>query len=187
MKSIIVKSNLFQGVDSPLNSWKEPTPLKSNPTVGLDMTRRKFCSRLLVTLSALMLAARKLIARPSSQRGFQLAYPPMKIQDAERLMPGSYLNFVYPSANDPAILVRGDDGEYFAHSRRCAHLGCSVDFDSARRCLDCPCHHGAYDPKSGAVLYGPPTKSLEPIILQLRTGGEVWATGKGISNSRPAT
>jgi len=146
----------------------------------LGITRRKFCSRLFMTLSALVLFIRKLKAKPSSQDGFQVAYPPMKIQGAERLVPGSGLNFSYPTANEPAVLIRDDYGEYFAHSRRCAHLGCSVDFDSARRCLECPCHHGAYDPKTGSVLNGPPTKSLESIILQMRAGGEVWAVGKGI-------
>ena len=146
----------------------------------LGITRRKFCSRLFMTLSALVLFIRKLKAKPSSQDGFQLAYPPMKIQGADRLSPGSALNFSYPTANDPAILVRDNYGEYFAHSRRCAHLGCSVDFDSARRCLECPCHHGAYDANTGSVINGPPTKSLDPIILQMRAGGEVWAVGKGI-------
>lgn len=173
-----MKSKIFQEIDSSLNSAKECPHL--NPVSHGDLTRRTFCTRLFLTLTAFMLAARKLIAGSSSQRDSQLAYPPMKIPGAERLMPGSYLNFVYPTGNDSAILFRSDEGEYFAHSRRCAHLGCTVDFDSARRCLDCPCHHGAYDSKTGAVLYGPPTKSLDPIMLQLRAGGEVWAMGKGI-------
>lgn len=145
----------------------------------LDIPRRKFCSRLFLTLTGLMLFVTKLRAKPSRERGSQLAFPPMKIRGAEQLLPGSVLNFYYPTANDPAILVRAESGEYFAHSRKCSHLGCSVDFDSARRCLDCPCHRGAYALNTGSVLYGPPTKSLDPIILQMRAGGEIWAFGKG--------
>jgi Rieske Fe-S protein len=145
------------------------------------ITRRKFCAQLFLFLSGLMVWARNLWARPPTQSGFQLAYPPLKIQGAERLVPGSVLNFTYPTSNDPAILVRAESGEYFAHSRKCAHLGCSVDFDKGRRCLQCPCHGGAYDAQSGSVLYGPPVKSLESIILQIRAGGEIWAVGKRIA------
>jgi Rieske Fe-S protein len=142
------------------------------------ITRRKFCGQFFLLLSGVMIWARNVWAGPSAQGVPELAYPPMKIQGAERLIPGSALNFTYPTSNDPAILVRAESGEYFAHSRKCAHLGCSVDFDRGRRCLQCPCHGGAYDPQSGSVLYGPPLKSLESIILQIRAAGEVWAIGK---------
>jgi Rieske Fe-S protein len=143
-----------------------------------DRTRRNFCSRVLLTLSGLLVLGSKLCAR--AQGTAQLAYPPMKIEGADRLIPGSVLNFSYPTLNDPAVLVRAESGQYFAHSRKCAHLGCTIDFDQARRCLECPCHGGAYDAQSGSVLYGPPTSALESIILQVRSGGEVWAVGKGI-------
>jgi hypothetical protein len=56
--------------------------------------------------------ARKMWARP--RRAVQIAYPPIKIDGAQNLLPGSVLNFTYPTANDPAILVRAQSGEYFA-------------------------------------------------------------------------
>jgi Rieske Fe-S protein len=57
-------------------------------------------------------------------------------------------------------------------------LGCSVDFDSARRCLACPCHRGVYDAQTGYVVYGPPPRPLDQIVLQMRAGGELWAVGR---------
>lgn len=143
------------------------------------LTRRKFCNRLLITSTGLVLAAKSLKGEPADQRGSLLAYPPMKIEGAERVMPGSFLYFSYPTAKNPAVLVRGLDGEYFAHSRKCAHRGCSVDYDAARRCLNCPCHQGAYDARTGYVLYGPPPWPLDPIVLKMR-GGEVWAVGRTV-------
>lgn len=148
------------------------------------LTRRKFCNRLLVTSTGLVLAAKSLKGEPADQHGSLLTYPPMKIEGAERVMPGSFLYFSYPSANDPAVLVRGLDGEYAAYSRKCAHLGCSVDFDPARRCLNCPCHQGAYDARTGFVLYGPPPRPLDQIALQMRGGG-VWAVGRSIGSNDP--
>jgi nitrite reductase/ring-hydroxylating ferredoxin subunit len=121
-----------------------------------NIPRRTFCNRLLLTSAGLALAASDLKGQPEGQHGTSLFYPPVKIEGAERVLPGSFLYFNYPRANDPAVLVRGQDGEYLAYSRKCAHLGCSVDFDSARRCLGCPCHRGVYDARTGYVVYGPP-------------------------------
>ena len=142
------------------------------------LTRRKFCNRL-SSQSTGLVWRREFESRPADQHGSLVAYPPMKIDGAERIMPGSFLYFSYPSAKNPAVLVRGLDGEYFAHSRKCAHRGCSVDYDAVRRCLNCPCHQGAYDARTGYVLYGPPPWPLDPIVLKMR-GGEVWAVGRTV-------
>ena len=152
---------------------------------GSPPTRRAFCRRVLLTSTGLVLAARTLNGEPASDPARQLAYPPLKIEGAERVMPGSFLYFSYPRANDTAVLVRTDDGAYMAYSRKCAHLGCSVDFDSARRCLTCPCHQGAYDSRTGSVLYSPPPRPLDQVILQMRAGGDVWAVGRTIGSSEP--
>ena len=144
---------------------------------GSQITRRTFCNRALLTSAGVMVAATT-TQTANCQQQVSLAYPPLKIDGADRLMPGSYLYFNYPKANDAAVLVRTTDGQYLAHSRKCAHRGCSVDFDSARRCLTCPCHRGVYDSHTGYVMYGPPPRPLDQVILQVRAGGEVWAVGK---------
>jgi Rieske Fe-S protein len=143
-----------------------------------QMPRRTFCNRLLLTSAGITLAASALRSQPQNHHDTLLVYPPVKIEGAERVLPGSFLYFNYPRANDPAVLVRAQDGEYLAYSRKCAHLGCSVDFDSARRCLACPCHRGAYDARTGYVIYGPPPRPLDQIVLQMRAGGELWAVGR---------
>jgi Rieske Fe-S protein len=143
------------------------------------VSRRTFCNRLLVTSSGLLVGASAL-GSVSAQQLSQVAYPPLRIEGAEELMPGSSLYFNYPSRNDAAILVRSQAGEYYAFSQKCSHLGCSVYFDRNRRCLACPCHHGAYDAQTGSVLNGPPTQPLNQIVLQMRAGGAVWAVGRGI-------
>lgn len=151
------------------------------------MDRRNFCNRALLTSAGVLLMANKLQADESAQQENLAAYPPVKIEGAEKLMPGSFLYFSYPKRDDPAILLRGQDGEYSAFGRKCAHRGCSVEFDPASRCLSCPCHRGAYDSRTGYVVYGPPPRPLDQIVLQMRRGGEVWAVGRAIgSNSHSA-
>ena len=144
-----------------------------------DATRRAFCTDLLLTSTALVLAAPTVTKVVAAQES-TVAYPPRKIEGAESLISGSCLYFNYPSRNDPAVLLRSSDGEYRAYSRRCSHAGCSVEFDAARRCLACPCHQGMYDAGVGYVMFGPPRRPLDTIMLQMRAGGQLWAIGKSI-------
>lgn len=140
------------------------------------ITRRTFCNRALLSSAAVVVAGNTVSGQGDQQQTL-LAYPPTKIEGAERVMPGSFLYFNYPKASNPAVLLRTMDGQYLAYSRKCAHLGCSVDYDNARRCLTCPCHRGVYDSRNGYVMYGPPPRPLDQIVLQMR-GGEVWAVGR---------
>ena len=152
---------------------------------GPEIKRREFCSRLLLTSSGLLVAGSLLTGKASGQPGFQVAYPPQRIDGAERLMPGAALYFNYPTHTEPAILVRNVDGEYYAYNCRCSHLGCSVYFERATKHLECPCHKGAYDLQSGFVLNGPPTRALNQILLYMKAGVELWAVGRTISRDNP--
>lgn len=148
-----------------------------------NLNRRQFCNALAITSAAMAIAAQSVTAEAETTGQSQtLAYPPQKIEGAERLLPGSSLYFTYPSSSDPAILVRWYDGQYYAYSQKCTHLGCSIYFDAARRCLECPCHKGAYNLQSGDVMYGPPQRPLDLINLQMRAGGVLWAIGKTIGS-----
>ena len=143
-------------------------------------SRREFCTDLFLTSTAFVLAAPGVAATAQDS---MVAYPPLKIEGAETLLPGSSLYFVYPTRNDPAVLLRSSDGEFKAFSRRCSHAGCSVEFDGARRCLSCPCHKGAFDARMGQVMFGPPRTPLDEIILQVRSGGHIWAIGKSFGRN----
>jgi len=146
-----------------------------------EIKRREFCNRLLLTSTGVLIAATTRASEAPAQEHL-LVYPPLKIEGAERLMPGSSLYFTYPHS-DPAILVRAQDGQFYAYGQRCSHMGCSIYFERASGRLECPCHKGAYDSKTGFVMNGPPTRPLDLIVLQVRAGGEVWAVGRRIGSS----
>ncbi len=64
-----------------------------------------------------------------------------------------------------------EDGEAFtAYSGVCTHLGCSVGFDAAKKQYHCPCHHGLFDIKTGAVLGGPPPRPLDKLPVKVEDG-----------------
>lgn len=139
-------------------------------------TRRAFCTDLMLTSAGLVVVPG--VTRVVAAQESMVSYPPRKIEGAETLLPGSGLYFNYPTRNDPAVLVRSNDGEYRAYSRRCSHAGCSVEFDAPSERLKCPCHRGTYDARMGYVVFGPPRRPLDEILLQVRAGGHVWAVGK---------
>ena len=154
------------------------TPYDKDKTDELSHTsRRTFCTEMMLTSAGVVLAG-SYLTRAKAAQDSTVAYSPRRIEGAETLLPGSCLYFNYPTRNDPAVLVRTSDGEYSAYSRRCSHAGCSVDFDSASQCLKCPCHKGTFDARMGYVMFGPPRRPLDSIVLQVRAGGQLWAIGK---------
>jgi Rieske Fe-S protein len=174
------KRTLIQESPSSYSSDQSVLDISGN---GSQITRRVFCNEILLISTGVLLVAHSVAGETLSQPDSMLAYPPMKIEGAERLLAGSSLYFEYPTRNDPAVLVRTSEGEYSAFSRKCSHAGCSVEFDGARRCLKCPCHPGVYDARMGYVVYGPPQRPLDQIVLQMRSGGQVWAVGKSVGRN----
>jgi Rieske Fe-S protein len=146
------------------------------------ITRRTFCNALVLT-TGVVLVAPAAVTNVAHAQESTIAYPPRKIDGADMLLPGSSLYFDYPTRNDPAVLLRTAEGDFRAYSRRCSHAGCSVEVDAPRRCLRCPCHRGAYDLRYGNVVFGPPRRPLDEIVLQVRAGGQVWAVGKSLGRN----
>jgi nucleotide-binding universal stress UspA family protein/nitrite reductase/ring-hydroxylating ferredoxin subunit len=57
---------------------------------------------------------------------------------------------------------KDEDGSVVALSPRCAHMGCTVDWNGVERTWDCPCHGSRFTPQ-GAVISGPAEKPLPEI------------------------
>jgi glycine/D-amino acid oxidase-like deaminating enzyme/nitrite reductase/ring-hydroxylating ferredoxin subunit len=55
---------------------------------------------------------------------------------------------------------RDEQGQIHAVSATCTHLGCIVNWNSAEKSWDCPCHGGRFS-CDGKVLHGPPVKNLK--------------------------
>lgn len=142
-----------------------------------QVTRREFCNFLALTSTALFISAAGVAGKAALDSRDEQAFAPMKIEGAEALAPGSALTFRYPTEDDTAILVRAADGRYFAYGQKCTHLACPVYYEQRRQRLECPCHEGGFDVRSGRVLYGPPSRPLDQIVLEVRDG-EVWAVGR---------
>jgi len=129
--------------------------------------RRQFTKFLVLTSFGMLVGnawiwVRSLLATAHPQ------YPEMVIGRTAELAAGSVKMFRYPTANDPAILVRRTDGGLAAFSQKCTHLSCAVYYAAERNRLECPCHEGYFSAESGRVLQGPPPRPLPRIRIETR-------------------
>lgn len=143
-----------------------------------EVTRREFCNFLALTSTALFIGAVGFAGKAALDARNEPAFASAPIPNAASMVIGSALNFRYPTEKDTAILVRVSETEYYAYGQKCTHLSCPVYFESERGRLECPCHEGAFDVKTGKVLYGPPPRPLDRIEIERREGGDVWATAR---------
>jgi Rieske Fe-S protein len=144
-----------------------------------QVTRREFCGFLFLTSTALFAGAAGFSAKSVYDARKTVNFLPLKIEGGMQLEPGTALNFNYPNEKDSAILVRARDGSYAAFGQKCTHLSCPVHYSKKNDRLECPCHEGGFDAKTGAVLYGPPPRPLDKIDIEER-GGEVFAVAREV-------
>ena len=151
-----------------------------------QVTRREFCNFLGLTSAALFLGSSGFAAKAALEAGAAESFSASPVPGADLLAPNSALNFNYPGATDSAILIRTADGAYHAYGQKCTHLSCPVYYSRDQQRLECPCHEGAFDARTGNVLYGPPPRALDTIELETRDG-QVWAIGRKPSGDEHAT
>ncbi|NNE68022.1 MAG: Rieske (2Fe-2S) protein [Pyrinomonadaceae bacterium] len=142
-----------------------------------QVTRREFCNFLAITSTGLFLSAGAFATKAIYDASNAESLPATMIENSIDLKKGEALNFRYPTEADPAILVHTKDGGFHAYGQKCTHLACPVYFEKKNERLECPCHEGGFDVRTGNVLYGPPPRPLDKIQIEVRENGEVWAIG----------
>lgn len=156
--------------------WREDFPIEW----GADhyVTRREFTKFMVLASGAAFAGNGFFVAKKFA--GGELDLPARSVAQVADLAPGEASLFRYPTANDPAILLRLADerGEprFAAYLQRCTHLTCPVQFAAHSGRLECPCHNGSFDGATGAVLSGPPPRPLVRIRLRVENG-EIFAEG----------
>jgi arsenite oxidase small subunit len=160
------------GQNSTIPKWRKDFPIQW----GIDnyVTRREFTKFLILVSGATALGNGYFVLESLRER--HETYPTVELGKVDDMKPGSVKLFRYPEQNDPALLIRLQSGEYVAYKQRCTHLSCPVHFMAERNRLECPCHNGAFDAGTGAVLEGPPPRPLPRIMLEI-ADGRIFAKG----------
>lgn len=101
--------------------------------------------------------------RENANVGRRFAVDRLKRGSAAGVAPGE--GAVVRDGLGQTAVYRDERGGLHAVSARCTHLGCIVDFNSAERSWDCPCHGSRFG-IDGAVLAGPAVAPLEPRTVE---------------------
>ncbi|HEU5079079.1 MAG TPA: Rieske (2Fe-2S) protein [Opitutaceae bacterium] len=70
----------------------------------------------------------------------------------------------------PFILIRTRNDEWYAYEQKCTHLGCAVFYSPEHDQIECPCHNGWFEVRTGAVIQGPPPRPLPSLAVIIRDG-----------------
>ncbi len=154
-------------------TWKRDFPYEA--AAEEDVTRREF-ARYLVAGAGAMAAGNVGLAIWTQLRTINTGEP-TAIVALDTVAVGDTHLFRYPSADEPAILVRLTDHDIVAFSQKCTHLGCVVFYEADEHRWHCPCHEGNFEARTGAVISGPPTRPLGRINVEVRDDGMIWALG----------
>jgi Rieske Fe-S protein len=141
-----------------------------------EVTRREFARYLVLGAGAIAVGNVGLAAW-TQLRSINTGEPRPIVAVDDVAVGGTYL-FSYPEGDDPAVLLRVDDGQVVAFSQQCTHLGCVVYYEAEEDRWHCPCHEGNFATLTGAVISGPPTRPLGRIDVEIRDDRMIWALGK---------
>ena len=83
--------------------------------------------------------------------------------------------FIVPGVPTPFILIHLNDGSWRAYEQKCTHLSCAVFYQPQADKIQCPCHNGWFDARTGSVLQGPPPRPLPHLEVVLK-GEEIFVT-----------
>ncbi len=83
--------------------------------------------------------------------------------------------FTVPGSITPFILIHLNDGDWRAYEQKCTHLSCAVFYQPKDDKIECPCHNGWFDARTGTVLQGPPPRPLPHLDVTLR-GDDIFVS-----------
>lgn len=107
--------------------------------------------------------------------------PPHRIQgeafvcNVSEVPVGGTHPFSVAGSKIPFILIHLNDGSWRAYQQKCTHLSCAVFYQPEADKIQCPCHNGWFDARTGSVLQGPPPRPLPHLEVVIK-GEEIYVT-----------
>ncbi|MDP3478798.1 MAG: ubiquinol-cytochrome c reductase iron-sulfur subunit [Desulfoprunum sp.] len=92
--------------------------------------------------------------------GFHVPRKPLRVEVTQRLVPGKFFL-------SPQFILFATESKFWAVSRKCTHLGCTLNYNENEDILICPCHQSHFS-KEGLVLHGPAQNPLKIYEVEKR-------------------
>jgi cytochrome b6-f complex iron-sulfur subunit len=105
------------------------------------------------------------LASPVEKAAGMTVVSEVTLPEAKKLALGSALMFRFGPRI--SMLIHHKDDSWVAMEAVCTHLGCTVQYESAKDRIYCACHGGTYNSHTGANIAGPPPKPLPQLVVKV--------------------
>lgn len=163
--------------DSPLPpkpAWEADFPV--DRVEATHVTRREFV-KFMCVVSGGLAAGTGLLALKNRILPHRTFSGEHRVCALDELPVGGTRGFTLPDDPAPYIVIRLEDDTLRAFEQKCTHLACAVYYKPGTGKIECPCHKGYFDARTGAVLQGPPPRPLASLRVLVRDGA-VFVTGE---------
>ena len=141
-----------------ISSWKNDFPIRQDEAT--HVSRREFAKFLCLLSGGMALGNGAIVIK-------SLAFPNAPLEGehlvckASEVPVGEMKQFTIKGKLEiPYILIHLEENEWRAFEQKCTHLSCAVRYRDDIKKIECPCHKGYFDPRTGVVLQGPPPRPL---------------------------
>lgn len=158
-------------LNEPPEQWREEFPY---PWDEDDIVTRRDTLRFLLAGSGALFLATGALALAGNLLSSSSGVQSVAVARTSDLAPGEWKIFNFPDQYYQGILINLPGVGFVAYSDVCTHLSCGVLYEPSSNRMICPCHEGQFDPETGNVLAGPPTRPL-PVIQLVTHNGVIYA------------
>jgi len=149
-------------------AWETDFPIER--VEAQHVSRREFAKYLVVVSGGMTLGSAVIAVKDDLLPRAALGTP-IRLAGVDDIPVGGMMQFTVPGTSLPGILVRVDATTFTAFEQKCTHLSCAVYYVPNHQRIECPCHNGAFDVRSGAVIQGPAPRGLHRFPVEVRADG----------------
>lgn len=146
--------------------WKQDFPIEQKEAT--HVSRREFAKFLTLLSGALAVGNGAIVIK-------SLAFPEKPLEgenfvcEQDQVPEGEMFQFeIEGSKLVPYILINLGGNEWRAFEQKCTHLSCAVRYRHDIGQIECPCHKGYFNPRTGDVIQGPPPRPLPQLEVVIK-------------------
>lgn len=153
------------------------SPLPDKPAYEVDfpierveaehVTRREFAKFLCLVSGGMVVGSAWVAVKDKIFPPFRLEGEAYVCKTTDVPLGGTFA-FVLKGSKIPFILIHLNDGSWRAYEQKCTHLSCAVYYQPKVDKIECPCHNGYFDARTGNVLQGPPPRPLPHLDVLIK-------------------
>lgn len=147
-------------------NWKSDFPIQQSEATHIS--RREFAKFLCMLSGGMALGNGAIVIKSFAFPAQPLAGEHF-VCHRQEVRVGEMKQFVIKGKLEvPYILIHLAENEWRAFEQKCTHLSCAVLYRADLHKIECPCHHGFFDPNTGVVLQGPPPRPLPRLEVVIK-------------------